>query len=144
MALSRDQIFAAHDLAAEEVPAPEWGEGETVRVRAFSLEARDAFWRPMREFIDTMEARVKALEDDGRGDEAAALRAAETARVVREIDPARLAVFTVVDGAGELVFGEEDIPRLRRKNPAVLERIEAVAMRLNGLSRKAREEARKN
>jgi hypothetical protein len=117
-------VFAAATPASEEVAVPEWGEGTVVRVRAFNLAARNAFYAPLYE--------VNKDDEDAR-------RAA-----AREIDEARLAAYTVVDEAGELVFGEADIARLRQMTPAGLDRVAVVARRLNGLGVVAQETALKN
>lgn len=57
---------------------------------------------------------------------------------------ATVLVATIVDEDGRPVFGELDIDALRAKSPDALERVLAVAMRLNGIGPKASEEAVKN
>lgn len=57
---------------------------------------------------------------------------------------ARLLVSTVVDGSGLPLFADADIEALRGKSKAVLDRLMAVAMRINSLGPDAAEEAEKN
>lgn len=51
---------------------------------------------------------------------------------------------TVVDEAGKPVFSADDVEALTRKNPDVMARVVAVAMRLNGIGTKAISDAEKN
>jgi hypothetical protein len=121
--LSREEIFSADDLPSEVVPVPEWGANAQVRVRAFDLATRQAYYKP-----------VMGIEP--QSDE---MRAA-----VAEIHGARLAVFAIVDDEGKPVFTEADIPALLKKNPKALDRIVAAASRLNGLGAQAQEQAAGN
>jgi hypothetical protein len=57
---------------------------------------------------------------------------------------ARLAVATVCDDAGQLVFSETDIPALSGKSARALDRIFAMAARVNGISAEDVDELRKN
>ncbi|SDR19108.1 hypothetical protein SAMN05443245_3437 [Paraburkholderia fungorum] len=51
---------------------------------------------------------------------------------------------TVVDDGGSPIFTADDIEQLSGKNPEVLTRLVAIAMRLNKIGTKATEEAEKN
>ena len=42
---------------------------------------------------------------------------------------------SVVNGDGKLLFAKQDIPSLQRKSSKVIERVAAVAMRLNGMDK---------
>jgi hypothetical protein len=57
---------------------------------------------------------------------------------------ARLAVATVCDGDGKLVFGEIDVPAVTRKSAKALDRIFAVSTRLSGISKEDVDELKKN
>lgn len=57
---------------------------------------------------------------------------------------AAILVATIVDENGQVVFDEEDVDALRAKSPVAIERVVAVAMRLNGIGPNATEEAEKN
>ena len=57
---------------------------------------------------------------------------------------ANVLVATVVDEDGKPIFEESDIDALRTKSQAAMDRVLAVALRLNGLGPTAIEEAGKN
>lgn len=102
--LTRDQILAAADLPCEDVDVPEWG--GTVRVRTFTGADRDAFEAAMGEKGKRRLVNIRA----------------------------RLASLTIVDENGKLVFSEDDIEMLGTKSAGALDRVFAVASRLNGLT----------
>lgn len=108
------------------------GLGGVARVRAFDLAARNAFYAPV--------WALSVADPTNPSDEEKAARTAAT----QECDEARLAALTLVDGDGRLMFGVEDAPALRAWPPAAMDRIAAVARRLNGLGVKASEQAAKN
>jgi hypothetical protein len=119
MTLSKDEILEAQDLKTETVPVPEWG--GSVNVRMMNGLDRDAF-----------EAGLVIVGEDGsRKPNYRGMRA-------------RLVALTIVDDAGNRLFEDEDVERLSLKSAAALERVAAVAQRLNGLGAKAEEEAEKN
>lgn len=89
--------------------------GGTVRVAMMSGKARDDFYAQ-------------------QGDE----------KVAYSLFSARVLVATVVDEDGQPVFEEADIEALRAKSQAAMDRVLAVALRLNGLGPTALEEAEKN
>lgn len=107
--LTREAILSSNDLPTEPVEVPEWG--GTIHVRAMSGTDRDAF---------------EASMIDGRkgGSDTAHLRNIR----------ARLMVLTACDGKGERLFTDEDAIVLGRKSSKALDRVFAVAQRLNGLS----------
>lgn len=112
---------AAKTLVTETIEVPELG--ETLTVRAFNVAARQAYFAPV----------FNAESEEAR-------RAGTL-----ECDEARLVAFTVVDADGKLRFAESDIPRLREEVPATaIDRIAAVARRLNGLGVAAQEQSAKN
>ena len=100
----RDQILAADDLPVESVDVPEWG--ITVRVRSLMAYERDA--------LEMAIANSKSRTVDN-------LRA-------------RLCALSIVDDDGERVFSDADAHALGQKSARALDRVFAVAMRLNGMS----------
>ena len=103
--LSRDEILAAQDLAAETVDVPEWG--GAVKVRGLSGGARDS-----------LEARF--TDEKGRldRDRFGRFRAA-------------VAAASIVGPDGSLLFSDADIEALAEKSSAALGRVFDVAMRLS-------------
>lgn len=57
---------------------------------------------------------------------------------------ASVLVATLIDDAGNALFEEADIAALRGKSQAAMDRVLAVALKLNGLAANAVEEAAKN
>ena len=116
--LSKTAILAAQDLQTEDVEIPEWG--GAVRVRSFTGRERDAFEASM-------------VRGDGRD---------------RRVDltnmRARLVGLTVIDESGQRLFTDEEADLLGAKSGAALDRVFAVAQKLNGLSGADVEELSKN
>jgi len=106
--LSRDDILAANDLPSEEVDVPEWD--GAVLVRAFNARERDSF---------------EASLYSGRGGDIASNM--ENIR-------ARLVSLTVVDSEGVRLFSDSDAAALGEKSAKAMDRVFAVAQRLNGIS----------
>lgn len=113
--LTRDEILAADRLVFEEVPAPELGEDAVVRVRAFSLEARQKYYGMI-----------------------------EKAKALASADIVCLVACSVVDDQGDLMFTEEDLAALGRKDAKLMDRIVEVAARVNGIGAQPAEAALKN
>ena len=116
--LSKTAILAAQDLQTEDVEVPEWG--GAVRVRSFTGRERDAFESSM-------------VRGDGRD---------------RKVDltnmRARLVGLTVIDETGQRLFTDEEADLLGAKSGAALDRVFAIAQKLNGLSGADVEELTKN
>ena len=116
--LSKTAILAANDLKSEDVEVPEWG--GAVRVRSFTGRERDAFEASM-------------VRGDGRD---------------RRVDltnmRARLVGLTVIDESGQRLFTDEEADLLGAKSGAALDRVFAIAQKLNGLSGADVEELSKN
>ncbi len=104
--LSKDAILAADDLPRETVHVPEWG-GD-VYVRTMSGTDRDAFETSLI---------AREGERDGR---------MENVR-------ARLVALTLCDESGVRLFEDREIAALGRKSARALDRVFAVAQRLNGI-----------
>ena len=103
--LSRDAILQTDDLPRELVQVPEWG-GD-VYVSTLNGTQRDAFEQ-------SMQGKKNKLNLDN----------------VR----ARFAVLTLVDDKGVRLFTDADAKALGEKSAAALDRVFAVAQRLNGFS----------
>ncbi|CAJ5371276.1 Uncharacterised protein [Burkholderia pseudomallei] len=117
--LSKDNkgaILGAAHLKTESVDVPEWGEGVSVIVSEMSGLARDAFY-----------AKKEAKKDMPISESQAALLVA-----------------TVVDESGAPVLDEADVESLRAQSTTALDRIVAVAVRINGLQANAADDAAKN
>lgn len=116
--LSKTAILTANDLQTEDVEVPEWG--GAVRVRSFTGRERDAFESSM-------------VRGDGRD---------------RRVDltnmRARLVGLTVIDESGQRLFTDEEVDLLGAKSGAALDRVFAIAQKLNGLSGADVEELSKN
>ena len=116
--LSKTAILAAQDLQTEDVEVPEWG--GAVRVRSFTGRERDAFESSM-------------VRGDGRD---------------RKVDltnmRARLVGLTVIDETGQRLFTDDEVDLLGAKSGAALDRVFAVAQKLNGLSGADVDELSKN
>jgi hypothetical protein len=117
MFLTKEQILNFNDSKFEVVDVPEWGEGAQVRVGVMSGFARDQF-----------EASV--IGKNG-GMNMQNIRA-------------KLAAATLVDDSGKLMFSEADINKLGQKSGAALDRIFAVAQKLNRITDQEVEQLAKN
>ena len=102
--LSRDAILECDDLPREAILVPEWG-GE-VWVRTLTGTERDAFEQSVIVGTDKNLANIRA----------------------------RFAVLTVCDDEGRRLFDDSDAAALGAKSAAALDRVFAVAQRLNGFS----------
>ena len=103
--LKREAILSADDLPKELVSVPEWG-GDCY-VSTLSGTQRDAFEQSM------VGKKNKPNLDNVR---------------------ARFAVLTICDEAGVRLFSDADATKLGEKSAAALDRVFAVAQRLNGFS----------
>jgi len=116
MIFDRDLIMKAVDLPHEDVEIPEWG--GTVRVRTMTGSERDAW-------------------EQGLFDDKGKIRRAKDIR-------ASFLVLCLIDGEGNRIFKDADIPLLGKKSSLVLDRLFTVAQRLNGLGKKDIEDLEKN
>lgn len=114
--LTKEAILAATDLKFEEVEVPEWG--GTVRVRSMTGADRDAFEQAI---LDARDAGGKLPN-------------------VR----ARLVAAALVDDAGVNLFTQADIEALGAKSIKALDRVYAVASRLNAIAPEDVEALEKN
>jgi hypothetical protein len=116
--LTRDQILTVPDIVTEEVNIPQWG--GSVRVRSLTMQQRGRF-----EFTHM----------DRKG-----VNYAEAVTMMR----ARLVALAVVDHEGKRLFSDADVDTLNQKNPAAIETIFKVAMRLSGFTRQDVDSLEKN
>jgi hypothetical protein len=108
-------ILGAIHLKTESVDVPEWGDGVTILVSEMSGLARDAFYAKR-----------------------------EAGKVPISVSQTNLLLATVVDETGALVLDESDVASLQAQGTAVLDRVVAVAVRLNGMQPTAVEDTVKN
>lgn len=113
--LSKEDILSADDKKTIVVEVPEWG-GQ-VKVATMSGTARDAF--------------------------EASCVGANGGMNMKNIR-AKLLAATIVDDDNKLMFNEADVHKLGQKSAAALDRIFAVAQRINAISGDDVEELAKN
>jgi hypothetical protein len=119
MILNKDQILEADDLQMEPVDVPEWG--GSVMVRTMTGSDRDAF----------DESLVPVGEDGNRHSDTTNIRV-------------KLLTRAIVDEAGNRMFSAADMEALGRKSSVAIERVYAVAQRLNYVGAQAEAAAAKN
>ena len=107
MMLTKDEILQTNDLTTEHVEVPEWD--GAVWVRTMTGTERDAFEASMAGKGDDIEARLTNIR-------------------------AKLCVRCICTESGERVFADEDEVALGKKGARPLDRIFAVAQRLNAVS----------
>lgn len=115
MSLSREQILAAQDLPIKTVPMPAWG-GE-VLVRKLSASER-VRWTAKYEGEVKGERAVKFL--------------------------CELLVMSLCDEAGKSIMDEADVAALAEKDFNALDSLSAIALEMNGISKDAIADAKKN
>jgi hypothetical protein len=118
MALSKEQILAAQDQPLHCESVPEWSGDVYLRILPGTEREELEAWIAQRKQPDG--------EVDQRG-----LKA-------------RLLVKALADEHGQPLFTDEDLPALEGKSGAVLDRLAAKAMVLNGLDKETQEALRKN
>lgn len=116
--LTRQEIVDAKDIHTRFVDVPEWG--GSVIVKVMSGADRNAFDQSIVKIIDGK--RVPDLNN------------------VR----LKLVALTVIDEAGNVLFGQDELAELGKKNSAALERLFDVAQELNGMAPTAVDTAVKN
>jgi hypothetical protein len=116
MPLSRDQILARQDdLPTADVPVPEWGDGESIRVRGLKSGER-LQWA-------LVQSKVSSGEADGP-------------------DPAALLLaLAAVDDTGARLFQTQDVDALTELRGDVVQRVGEKVMALSGLTSEAQQEA---
>lgn len=112
--LGKEAILGAKDAHQEIVHVGEWG--GSVCIRAMSGAERDDF--------------------------RAAIEGTDTSLVGKFEAP--LLALTLVDETGRRLFTIDDVEALRAKSARVLDRLTRIALRVNGMSDEAQEEATKN
>lgn len=115
MLLSAKSILDANDLAFEDVDVPEWG--GSVRIATMSATARDAFESSI------LSTKNKITTDNIR---------------------AKLLARCLVDDKGDLLFKDADVEKLGKKNSKVVDKLFAIAQKLNGIGNQEVEELAKN
>lgn len=110
--LKREDIQRVIDRAYEEVDVPEWG--GTVRVRSLTGKEKDAFERSL-------------IIVEQHGKKTVAVPDLENMR-------AKLAVLSMVDEDGNMIFSNDDIPWLTEKSASALDRVVKVAQYLSRMN----------
>lgn len=113
--LTKDQILNSQDHVTEKVPVPEWG-GE-VFVRTITGAERDKW---------------ESTLSDAKG------------KLSLENVRARLLALCICDDKGNPIFNPVDAVTLGRKSARALDRVFAVARKLNGIGKEELEDLAKN
>lgn len=106
MALSRDEILKRDEMPTREVPVPEWGDGETVRVRCLNAAGR----------LEFGVASQKVISGEP-GPNPTAL----------------LVALSAIDDHGARLFHLQDVDALAELRGDVIDRIATAVMELSGL-----------
>ena len=112
--LDKKSIISAVDLPSETVSVPEWG-GD-VKVTALSAKAMEAFQASIRDPDGNLTSNIRE----------------------------KFLVVVMIDDKGNRLFEDEDYLLLAEKNPAVMDKVFAVAQRLNGIGEEAKAKIAKN
>jgi hypothetical protein len=117
--LTKADILAASDLERELVEVPEWD--GAVYVQAMTGLERDGF-----------EASIIEVRQNGKG--------VTTTKNIFENMRAKMCARCLVDAEGVRLFTDAEVDALGAKSAAALDRVFAVAQRLNGMGRADMEE----
>ena len=125
--LSRDElrklVLDAEDIKIIPVPTPEWPKVDGhIHVRTLSGTQRERYIESIRQTI-------------GTGKKA-------TTKVLIAESGAKLAVQTMCNAQGELLFTKDDVTALGNKSALALIRVVDASAKINGLSDEAEEEAK--
>lgn len=115
MASLKERILASKDLLTEPVDVKEWG--ETVHVRVMTGIDRDSLTAGMRDGVGNLDLMKYR---------------------------ARLLVRCIVNEDGSTMFSENELDLLNAKSSVALDRLFAVADRINGVNSDAVDAAEKN
>lgn len=85
---------------------------------------------------------IRAMSGAERDDFRAAIEGKDTSLVGQFEAP--LLALTLVDEEGKRLFSIDDVEALRAKSAKVLDKLTQIAMRVNGMTEEAQEEAAKN
>lgn len=116
MVLSKEQILSSNDFTYVEIEIPEWG--GTLRLRGLDGIEREAFEKSI----------LSAGAGEGGSKEMASILGNMRATLVSKC---------IVDAEGELLFGEDDVALLGRKNASILERVFKECAQLSGIAEKS-------
>ena len=119
----RNLVLAAEDIKIVPVPTPEWPEVDGyIYVRSLSGTQRERYIESIRQTI-------------GTGKKA-------TVKVLIAESGAKLAVQTMCDETGQLLFNRDDVEALGAKSAIALNRVVDASAAINGLGDDAEEEAK--
>jgi len=121
--LTKNQILEAKDITFEDVEVPEWN--GMIRIKCMTGSERDSYESALYEFHPSTDGkgRVKLKRDDLR---------------------AKLLARTIVNEKFERLFSDIEVKKLGEKSAEVLDRLFAIAQRLNGLGKEELDNAEKN
>lgn len=121
--LTKNQILEAKDITFEDVEVPEWN--GMIRIKCMTGSERDSYESALYEFHPSTDGkgRVKLNRDDLR---------------------AKLLARTIVNEKFERLFSDIEVKKLGEKSAEVLDRLFAIAQRLNGLGKEELDNAEKN
>lgn len=128
MALSREAILQAQDIAVKEIDVPEWK--DTVFIRQLSRAEQDEYLR--RQYGQTR------LKQDTKS------KQQEISAVNIYGHDAYLCVCGICDAEGKRIFKEGDVEELRKKNGAVIGRLAVEIVKFSAMAGdvEAQEEAK--
>ncbi len=118
MALSREQILQAQDIATKEIPVPEWG--DSVFIKQLTRGEQDEYLR--RQYGQTR------LKQDAKAHQQ------EISAVNIYGHDAYLCMCGICDADGKRLFKESDIEALRQKNGAVIGRLAVEIVKYSAMA----------
>lgn len=121
--LTADDILRAEDLPRELVEVPEWG--GAVYVRGLTAWERSEFENEM---FDLKSKRIKP----GKKGRKAAEEDVDM-KIDMRLMRVRLPAMCMVNAHGDRLFSDDQVEKLGRKHPGVLDRISTIARRLSGM-----------
>ena len=121
--LTKNQILEAKDITFEDVEVPEWN--GMIRIKCMTGSERDSYESALYEFHPSTDGKgkVKLNRDDLR---------------------AKLLARTIVNDKFERLFSDIEVKKLGEKSAEVLDRLFAIAQKLNGLGKEELDNAEKN
>lgn len=128
--LNREQILAIKDYQIEPVEVPEWN--TTVYVRTMTGDCRDKFEAKAAEAAASLA--LKGQIDVKAGEEVDMSKVLDFSGMIGV--RARLVAWTACDEKGKLLFTDDDIKALGKKNGVAMDRLFEVAQRVNHMTDK--------
>lgn len=124
--LTREEIEQQDQLAYQDVPTPEWGEGTAVRVRELTADERDVF--------ESATIRIRRETIQRRGGRSQVNPEMDFVEEALHNMRARLVAAAAINEKGDRLFTPEDVIWLGGRSAAAMDRVYAVAAALSGLT----------